>query len=478
MHHARLSRPRALPLLLSSLAGLIVLSSVPVYGQQKPKPTSTAVVTTPQLRVTEEGVLLPDVRTLFEEQRETVVSVQTELSPAIGPTMLEPFFGPPSPAPRQGQGSAFFVDSNGTLITNWHVVAGAQAITVSLASGERFDARLIGADSMTDIALLRIDAGRPMPVAVLGSSDRLRPGEWLVAIGSPFGLEHSVTVGVLSATERRIGVGPYDNFLQTDASINPGNSGGPLFNMNGEVVGVNTAIIRNGQGIGFAVPIDMVRRILPELLSQGYVVRGFIGAGIQDVVDDLARAFDVPQQHGVLLSSIEPGGPAAQAGLQPGDLVLTFAGTRVRTTPEFLATVADATPGSTIEVVFLRGGQQQRARVQVGERPDPARAELEEQRQAPTPRGRLGVVVRPITPAVAQQLGLTAGQGVIVDNVEVGSPAAKVLQRGDIILSFDGASLSEPEDLRRAISRVRSNQAVALLIQRQDLQIFVGVELP
>lgn len=441
-------------------------------------PTSLAVQTSPQLRVTQEGVLLPDVRTLFEEQRDAVVSVQTEMSPTLGPTMLEPFFGPPSPSPRQGQGSAFFIDAQGTLITNWHVVAGAQSIMVNLASGERFEAQLIGADATTDIALLRIDAGRPMPAAILGSSSRLRPGEWLVAIGSPFGLEHSVTVGVLSATERRIGVGPYDNFLQTDASINPGNSGGPLFNMAGEVVGVNTAVIRNGQGIGFAVPIDMVRRILPELLAQGHVVRGYIGAGIQDVTDELARAFDVPDEHGVLISNVEPGGPAAQAGLEPGDIVLTFAGERVRTTPQFLSVVAEVRPATRVNVELLRRGERQTIEVDVAERPDPARMELEEQREAPAPRGRLGVVVRPLSPAAAAQLGVSPGQGVLVDNVEVGSPAARVLRRGDIILRFNDEELSEPDELRDAIREQPAGEAVALLIRRQDATLYVGVVLP
>ncbi|MFU8802683.1 MAG: trypsin-like peptidase domain-containing protein [Bradymonadaceae bacterium] len=442
--------------------------------------TETASVPTlNQLRVTEEGVLLPDVRTLFEEQRESVVSVQTELSPAMGgPAILEPFFGPPSPAPRRGQGSAFFVNSDGTLITNWHVVAGAQSIMISLAGGERFEAELIGADATTDIALLRVNTGRLMPAVSLGSSDLLRPGEWVVAIGSPFGLEHSVTVGVLSATERRIGVGPYDNFLQTDASINPGNSGGPLFNMAGEVVGVNTAVIRNGQGIGFAVPIDLVRRVLPELLERGHVVRGYIGAGIQDLVDELARSFGVPDEHGILISNVEEGGPAARAGIEPGDIILTFAGTRVRTTPEFLSVVADTTPGVTVTAEYLRDGEQARTQITPGERPDPARAELEEHREAPQPRGRLGVIVRPVSPSLAQQMGIPAGEGVIVESVEIGAPAARVLRRGDIILDFNGQELSQPDDLRAAIEDHPPGEAARMRIRRDDVTIFVGVELP
>lgn len=424
---------------------------------------------------------LPDIVALVERQKSSVVSVRTEEAEGM-PQEPSPFFGPgPGPGqgqPRIGQGSGFVVDAAGFILTNYHVVQGAQSITVGFETGESLSAELVGADQATDIALLKVNANRKFVPVRLGDSRRLRAGDWVVAIGNPFGLEHSVTVGVVSATGRRIGAGPYDNFLQTDASINPGNSGGPLFNLAGEVVGVNTAIIRNGQGIGFAVPMDMVERILPQLRDKGFVTRGYMGAGIQDLGDELAQSFGVDRQFGVLVGSVEQGGPAQRAGLRPGDIVVRFSGKAVRDTSELLRAVAEADPGSRVAVDYWRDGDTRTAQIAVSERPDSTRAAMEGQRPrtngAPA-TARLGIAVRPVTPAIAQRLGLEPNRGVLVDGIDQRSPANRVLRRGDVILQINGAPINSPEELARAMQRAPANRPLRLLVQREGSQNFVAI---
>ncbi len=424
---------------------------------------------------------LPDIVRLFENQKSRVVSVQTEMAaaPAQNSSMYGPFGqAPQERGPAMGQGSGFIVDAQGYIITNFHVVAGANVIRVVFNDGDSIPAELVGADQLTDIALLRIKTSKKLSAVTLGSSADIRTGEWVAAIGSPFGLEHSVTVGVLSATGRRIGHGPYDNFLQTDASINPGNSGGPLFNLRGEVIGVNTAIIRNGQGIGFAVPIDIVRTLIPELRDQGYVVRGYIGAGVQDLSEELAQSFGLKRRAGVLLGNIDAGGPAGRAGLRPGDIVTSFGTQRVQDTPTLLAAVAAAKPKTRVRVEYLRGQRSGSTDVEIGERPDPARVQILEQRSDGAPgQGRLGVGVRPMSPALAQQFAAQPGRGVVIDQIERGSPASRVLMKGDVILQVGDAEINSPADLTRALSAHPKNQPLRLLIQRQGASTFIAIPL-
>jgi len=416
------------------------------------------------------GQALPDVATLFERQKNRVVSVQTEASRVA-------FFGQERNPAQMGQGSGFIIDSDGHILTNNHVIQGAQKIRVNLSDGESYDARLVGADPSTDIAVLKIETGRSLPAVVLGDSTSIRVGEWVVAIGNPFGLDYSVTAGIISAKGRNIGAGPYDNFIQTDASINPGNSGGPLFNMRGEVIGVNTAIIRDGQGIGFAVPIDMVKTLLPQLKNNGRVSRGFMGAAIQPLDDDLAKTFNLPKKHGVVIGSVTEGGPAAKAGLQPGDVVTQFNNRRVRETQELLLAVAESPPGRDVRVEYIRNGKTLNGSVRVSERPDYSTSRPPLPQPEPTQEivGELGVSVSPINSSISRQLNLQPGVGVIVTRVEPTGAGARALRAGDVILKVDNRPISSPQDLEGAVAS--SDGVLRFLVQRGGRTIFVAVKI-
>jgi serine protease Do len=417
---------------------------------------------------------LPNVSSIFDAQKSKVVAISTEMAANPREGMF-PFFRGPI-GPRMGQGSGFIVDPDGYVITNYHVVKGASRITVAFENDEKFDATLVGSDEKIDIALLKIDAGKKLPAVELGSSERLRVGQWVVAIGNPFGLDYSVTAGIISAKGRNIGAGPYDDFIQTDASINPGNSGGPLFDLAGRVIGVNTAIIRDGQGIGFAVPIDMVKAVVPQLKNKGYVSRGYMGAGIQDLEGDLAESFGVKEGEGVLIGSVEPGGPADKAGLEPGDIVTEFDGKRVTSVQELLVAVAQVEPGKRTTAVVKRRGKTQRLGLTVAERPDTRRPEVAPAQARPkVGDSKLGVAVRPVDSRVASQVGLEAARGVLVEEVMRGAPAAQILRAGDVILSVDGIAVNTPAELRAALSK--SRKIVRLQVFREGSSIFVATKL-
>ena len=422
---------------------------------------------------------LPAVSDLVEAQKNKVVSIQTELAAPEVPEML-PFFGqmPMQPGPRVGQGSGFIVDPSGYVITNNHVVEGASVIKVGFENGDSYDAELVGSDPKIDIALLKIDANKPLPAVKLGSSRNLKVGEWVVAIGNPFGLDYSVTAGIVSALGRNIGAGPYDDFIQTDASINPGNSGGPLFNLRGEVVGVNTAIVRDGAGIGFAVPVDMVTDVLPQLRDNGYVVRGYIGTGIQDLDKDLAESFGLKKQEGVLIGSIADDGPAARAGLRPGDIVTEFDGKRVKTTQDLLLAVAATRPGVKARVAFIRDGKTLASTLTVAERPDSQRPRAVPVKNKPKEgNARLGVHVRPVDQRVARAMELRTTDGVVVEQVIPNTPAAKSLRPGDVILEVDGKTVNASKDIDRIVAKAKKGEVLRLLVNRAGNTSFVAVRL-
>lgn len=414
---------------------------------------------------------LPDVTSLFEAQKSSVVSIQTEIS---APEFFNPFFPIPNQGARVGQGSGFVVDPDGYIVTNNHVVEGAERITVGFENGESYDGKLVGSDPSLDIALVKIDAKHKLRAVIMGSSDSLKVGQWVVAIGNPYGLSYSVTAGIISAKGRNIGAGPYDNFLQTDASINPGNSGGPLFDMDGKVVGVNTAIIRDGQGIGFAVPIDVVRSIIPQLKANGYVSRGYIGAGIQPLSKELAESFGLKPHDGVLIGSVEDGGPAAAAGLRPGDVVTTFNGKPIHDVQSFLITVAETRPGQKAKVRVLRKGRVHELSVAVAERPDARRAAIRPATNSQgVTLGKLGIEVQAIDKRVAKQLGATPGKGVVVVGVEPNSIGAQILRPGDVILEVDGHEVATPSELEKHVAQA-SRKVVRMLVMRDRMTTFVA----
>ncbi len=435
-----------------------------------PGPTYTKKTPTP--RVVVAPASLPDVASVFDRQRDKVVSVTTEMAPS----RAQVFMG--SRAPRVGQGSGFVVDAAGFIVTNYHVVAGAQKIEVVLKrGGERYPARLIGADEKTDIALIKIAPPKGLTAVEFGTSESTRVGEWVVAIGNPFGLDHSVTAGIVSAKGRNLGQGPYDDFLQTDASINPGNSGGPLFNLAGEVVGVNTAIIRDGQGIGFAVPIDLVKTLLPQLRERGYVVRGFIGADLQRLSSDLADSFGLDRDHGVLLGSVLRGGPASRAGLERGDVVTHFGARRVRSVQDLLYAVAEAKPKDRVEVSFVRDGKPDKVTLEVAERPDSKRARLDEKKidaDVEANARDLGLELESIDTRSALRMGL-ARTGAYVADVSPESPASGALEPGDIIIQLGRDETPDPDAFRGALDKLADADVVRMLVWRDGRSMFVAV---
>ena len=390
---------------------------------------------------------------------------------------FERFFGGRSPERelrRSSLGSGFIINKDGHIVTNNHVVENAMDIKVSLSDKEEFDAKVIGRDPKTEVALIKIEADRDLPVVPLGNSDQLRVGQWVVAIGNPFGLGHTMTAGIASAKGRIIGAGAYDDFIQTDASINPGNSGGPLFNVNGEVVGINTAIVAAGQGIGFAIPINLAKNILAQLHAEGRVTRGWLGVQVQQVTPELARSFGLEQGHGALVADVQPNSPAAQAGLQRGDVILEFGGQPIEDMQELPRVVADTTPGTTADVRMLRKGQERTVQVKVGEMP-------EEQRQAASeagpPEKRLGLAVEQLTPEIARSLGMSSTQGVVVSEVVEGSPADEAgIRRGDVILEVHQEPITSVRDYQSAVQRAGDAGAVLLLVRRADSVRYVALQ--
>lgn len=417
---------------------------------------------------------LPNVSQVFEEQKDKVVAITAQVP---GKKMFSPLWGGPLQGqPQMGQGSGFIVDEDGYVLTNNHVINGASEITVILKNGHSYPAKVVGHDEKTDIALLKIEADHKLPAVTFGTSDTLRVGQWVVAIGNPFGLDYSVTAGIISAKGRNIGAGPYDNFLQTDASINPGNSGGPLFNMNGEVIGVNTAIRRDGQGIGFAVPIDMVKQVIPQLRDKGYVSRGYLGAGIQEMDAALAASFGVEEHTGVLIGSVDADGPAAAAGLRPGDIVTRFNGKRTRTTRDLLLAVAGSRPGQQATAEVIRDNKRTRISVAVAERPDTSRPSVVPAKESPD-SAVLGLKVAPVDAQLARRFGATAGQGVIIESVQPSSPVARVLRPGDIIEQIGATKIASERQLQAALAAHDPQKPLRILVRRDGRSMYLAVYL-
>jgi serine protease Do len=393
------------------------------------------------------------------------------------------------PRRQRGTGSGVIISADGYILTNNHVAAEADQITVTLADGREFKAKRVGTDPETDLAVIKIEASN-LPVAHLADSDRIEQGEWVIALGSPFGLSQTMTAGIVSATGRdlasagRFGVsaGQFTNYIQTDASINPGNSGGPLVNMQGEVVGINTLIFSDSgtnSGVGFAIPSSLASKVYGQLVKSGKVTRGYLGVFLRPITPTLAKAVGYDGTEGALVDRPGEDGPAARAGLKSGDVIVEFDGKPVKSPKQLTEYVADSPVGKVAQLKYVRDGRLQSASVNLGERPaqgtpaEPAgRGEGEED------SGKLGISTSNITPEVARQLKLKITTGVLIQSVQPDSPAAEAnLQRGDVIHRINRMPITNRQDFMRAVASLRGEKEIAMQIERDGQLTFVSLTL-
>ena len=393
---------------------------------------------------------------------------------------FERFFGP---GPRQRQqpqrslGSGFVIDPEGYILTNNHVVENADEIIVRLDNEQEHKATVVGKDPKTDLALLKIDGVSGLTAVPLGDSDTLRVGEWVMAIGNPFGLDHSVTSGIVSAKGRFIGAGNYDDYIQTDAAINPGNSGGPLLNLRGEVVGINSAIFsRTGGniGIGFAIPVNLAKELIPQLREKGKVTRGWLGVLIQKVTPEIAESLGLEQARGALVADVVANGPAAAAGVKVGDVIVEFDGHQVGESNELPMLVARTPLEKQVTLKVLRDKEQMELNVTIAELQDD-----EAQLASAGDSEKLGLTVQTLTPEIAENLGVTETKGVVVSGVESGSAADDAgIRRGDVVLEVNRQVVEDVDDYKAALKKVEKGKNVLLLVRRGDNTIFLALKPP
>jgi serine protease Do len=433
---------------------------------------------------------LPSLSELVKEVKPSVVNISTT-TVVKGPDMQERFFGQQNPfkdffgndffekffgdTPRKefkhrSLGSGFIIDKDGYILTNNHVVEKAVSIKVKLSDEKEYDAKVIGKDAKTDIALIKIDAKHNLPVAAFGDSGKLEVGDWVIAIGNPFGLEQTVTAGIVSAKGRVIGAGPYDDFIQTDASINPGNSGGPLFNLKGEVVGINTAIVSGGQGIGFAIPINVAKEMLAQLKSKGKVTRGWLGVVIQKITPEIAKSFGLKGSEGALVSDVMEQSPAEKAGIKRGDIIVSFNGNKIKDMDMLPRLVGGTEIGKKVKVGIIRDGQPLEVNVMIDE--------LKEESIQASKKNEVekdfGLVVQDITPDIAKHLNIKDKKGVIVTDVQPGSPAQNVdIRSGDIIKEINRRPVRNITDFKDAMKRGNVKEGIVLLVKRENATFYI-----
>ena len=459
-----------------AVAGVLSGSGVAAYEWNSPVAAATAAAPAPR----EAASALPDFSALVERYGPAVVNISVvEKVKTSAPGVEEdPFgllrrFGAPSPdsaVPIYGQGSGFIVAPDGMVLTNAHVVDGAAQVKVKLTDRREFTAKVIGKDPQTDVAVLKIDA-KNLPVVKLGDARTLRPGAWVVAIGSPFGFENSVTAGVVSAVGRSLPDESYVPFIQTDAAVNPGNSGGPLFNLAGEVVGINSQILSQTggyQGLSFAIPIDVALNVKDQILAQGHVTRGWLGITIQAVTQPLAQSFGLDKPAGALVSEVEAGGPAAKAGLKAGDVIVAIDGTSIGDSGELPARIGATKPGTPVRLDVWRDGASQRLSVAVGESPTASAAGSTTTGEAAA--GHLGLALRALTPQERREA--RTDSGLLVERAS-GAAADAGIQPGDLLLSANGTPLRSVGQLRALAAKKGSH--IALLVQRGEERLFVPV---
>ncbi len=439
---------------------------------------------------------LPSFANLAEKASPAVVNISTVkvvevsqklrrfFSPFGKGDPFEEFFNrffqnlPPTKRKEHALGSGFIISPDGYIVTNYHVISKADEIKVILKGGKHsYKAKVIGTDPETDLALLKINAGRKLPYLKFGDSDKIRPGDWVIAIGNPFGLDHTVTAGIISAKGRVIGAGPYDDFLQTDASINPGNSGGPLLNMKGEVIGINTAIVASGQGIGFAIPSNMAKHIIAQLKKYKKVKRGWLGVTIQDVDENTAKALGLPEAKGALVASVIPGDPADKAGIKVGDVIISVNGKPVQDSRDLTRKIGNFAPGTRIKITVWRHGELKDFWVKLGERKTNL-AKLEQEGNYAEAGYLLGMKLRPVTPQDLKRYHLQKDYGLVVVDVKSGSKAEEAdIEPHDILLKANFKKLKTVEDLKEVIKKAKKKGAILLLIRRRGENIFRPIPL-
>ncbi|MCD6133361.1 MAG: DegQ family serine endoprotease [Deltaproteobacteria bacterium] len=372
---------------------------------------------------------------------------------------------------QKSLGSGFIISSDGYILTNNHVISRATKIRVKLLyTGEVYDARVVGGDPKTDVALLKIKASRKLPTVALGDSDNIKVGDWVLAVGNPFGLNGTVTWGIISAKGRVIGQGPYDHFLQTDAAINPGNSGGPLVDMNGRVVGINTAIVASGQGIGFAVPINIAKKLIPQL-KKGNIVRGWLGVLVQNVTPDMVKFFKLPDTSGAIVSQVVKGSPADRAGIKEGDVIVEYDGKKVNSATDLPYLVAFTTPGETVNIKIVRDGREIIKHVTIGKKPKKIALEREKE-------SRLGITVTNITPYVKEEYNLKIDNGVVITDVREGSIAyLSGLKKGDVIIEVNRKKVKDVADFNEKIKKALKKKIILFLINRRGNQIYLSISV-
>lgn len=435
---------------------------------------------------------------LAERVKPSVVQITTtqvekakaapQMPPELRGTPFEEFFrkfgGPNGQAAKRGHalGSGFIVDPDGFIVTNNHVIGNATEIVVNLSSGEKYPARLVGRDEKTDLALLKIEPKSTLQAVAFGGDDQIRVGDWVMAVGNPFGLDGTVTVGVLSARGRDLGSGPYDDFLQIDAPINSGNSGGPTFDTQGRVIGVNTAIVSpNGGsvGIGFAVPASVVKPVIDQLKASGKVERAWLGVQMQPVTEELGKALKLGKAQGALIAAVQPGSPAEKAGLRQGDVVTGIDGHPIGDPRDLARTVAGGEAGKLIKVAVQREGKAQTVDVRLGTNASEQAAS--EAGEANSTEGSFGLALAPLNGPIRARLGLDADvRGAVVAEVDPDGPAAETgIRPGDVIAEVGGAKVTSPADVASAIKREKASakEATALLVLRQGVPHYVALPL-
>lgn len=472
-------------IIAAAIAGAYVYRGHETVAEVRPTSSPAAQVAA----VNKPSLALPDFADIVARQGAAVVNisvsgtVKTRLSkfpslPQMDPD--DPFydffrrFRPPAPEgdePMHALGSGFIVKPDGVILTNAHVVADADEVTVKLTDKREFKAKVIGLDKPSDIAVLKIDASN-LPTVKIGDPQGARVGEWVVAIGSPFGFENSVTAGIVSAKSRSLPDEGYVPFLQTDVAINPGNSGGPLFNLNGEVIGVNSQIYSQSggyQGLSFAIPIDVAMKVERQLVDHGKVSRGRLGVGVQEVDQQLASSFGLDKPTGALVASVEKGSPADKAGIEPGDVILKFNGRPVNSSKELPPLVADTSPGTSCMLEVWHAGKSKQITVNLGEL---RTASVKEETTA-QPKGKLGLAVRPLTDEDEESADVA--QGLVVERVSEGPAAKAGIKSGDVILAVNGQKVGTVEQLRLLVEK--NQKHLALLVMRGDSKLFVPIQL-